>query len=179
VERHDPWPVALDKWLAESRDRNPYASGETMRAWDNVIRNHLADALEAAAARWRAWRQEAQAAMPLPTRADPFPDAARMAALRALEAQANRCSEAAAAVRALEAPAQDRVYNRVRSLDTLLETLIAYDSRLALLAEEILDVAQPGPLSEEPARRARLEAAWAQMQATLRERLRALTGGAL
>jgi hypothetical protein len=175
MERHDPWPLALRKWLSESRDLNPYATADTLRAWDNVIRNKVADALEASAARWRDWYQTAQRALPVPSRDHPLPDPAQMEAVRTLKRLAETSSDRAAAVRALEMPAHDRVFNRIQNHALLLDTLIDYDAELASCAETLHELAAPGPLSEEPARRARLEATLDRLQKVLEARREAMT----
>jgi hypothetical protein len=174
VERHDPWPEAVRKWLVEAADRNPYATAETLRAWDAVIRNAIADALEQAASRWRAWYGEAARAMPAPSRDHPFPDAAALARVRALKAQADRCSDTAAFVRALEMPAHDRVFNRLRNDDALLEALLDYDAALAGVCQDLLALAAPGPLSDADARATRLEQVLDRVRTVLDARQQAL-----
>jgi hypothetical protein len=174
MERRDPWPEAWAKWLSEARDTNPYASADTMRAWDNVVRNTVADALERVAARWRAWYTEAHQAMPAPSRDAPLPDPSHLSVLRLLKQQAEACSNLAAAVRAREMPAHDRVFHRLRNHDTLLETLLHYDAHLASLCETLNHLADPAPLAEEPTRRARLQQILALLDETLRARAEAL-----
>jgi hypothetical protein len=174
MERKEPWSVAWRKWLSESSDTNPYATADSLRAWDNVIRNAAADALEAAAARWREWAMSAQRALPMPSREHPLPDPEQMAAVRALQRTAAACSDKAAAVRALEMPAHDRVFHRLRNQEPLLEALIAYDAELAACVEALADLAGPGSLAEEPDRRVRLETTLSLLAKTLRARQEAL-----
>jgi hypothetical protein len=174
MERREPWPKALEKWLSEAADTNPYATAETMRAWDNVLRGALADGLEAAARRWRDWAVDAQKAMPTPSREHPWPDPGLLANVRSLRETAARCSDLAAAVRALEMPGEDRVYNRLRSHGPLLDLLLAYDSQLADCLNELDALAAPAPLGQEPARRAKLEAILSRLEHTLRARREAL-----
>jgi len=174
MERHDPWPVALEKWLSEAQDVNPYASAASMRAWDNVIRNHVADALEAVAGQWRRWYTEAHGALPTPSRDHPWPDRAQMAAVQDLQRLAADCSAEAASVRAQEMPGQDRVFNRLRSHDGLLDLLMACDARLAGHVDRLQALAVPGPLADEPNRRAQLEVVLGLVREALRDRQQAL-----
>ncbi len=174
MERQDAWPVALDKWLSEARDTNPYATAEGMRAWDSVIRNHVADALEAAASRWRGWYTEAHRALPTPSREHPWPDRDQMARVQDLKRVADQCSAEGARVRAQEMPAHDRVFHRLRGNDSLLDLLLACDARLAGHVDILQAAAEPGALAEEPARRRKLEAALAAVAAALAERLAAM-----
>jgi hypothetical protein len=174
MERHDAWPVALDKWLSEARDTNPYATADSLRQWDNVIRNHAADALEAVASQWRAWYTEAHRSLPTPTREHPWPDRDAMARVQDLKHLADQCSAEASRVRAQEMPSQDRVFHRLRGNDNLLDLLVACDARLAGHVDLLLALAHPGPLADEAARRPRLATALSAVLDALGERQTAL-----
>ncbi len=174
MERHDAWPVALDKWLSEARDTNPYATAESLRQWDNVIRNHTADALEAVASQWRNWYTEAHRDLPTPSREHPWPDRSQLARVQDLKRAADQCSAEASRVRAQEMPSQDRVFHRLRANDGLLDLLVACDARLAGHVDALVALAHPGPLEDEPSRRLRLETALAAVLAALGERQAAL-----
>lgn len=174
MERQDAWPVALDKWRSEARDTNPYATADSLRAWDGVIRNHVADALEGAASRWRGWYTEAHRALPTPSREHPWPDRGQMARVQELKRVADQCSGEASRVRAQEMPAHDRVFHRLRANDGLLDLLLACDARLAGHVDALWAAAAPGALAEEPARRRQLDAALAAVAAALAERVTAM-----
>ncbi len=174
MERHDTWPVALDKWLSEARDANPYATAESLRSWDNVIRNHVADALEAVAGQWRLWYTEAHRTLPTPTRAHPWPDREAMAWVQDLKRVADQCSAEASRVRAQEMPAEDRVFHRLRAHDGLLDLLMACDARLAGHVDALVALARPGAIGDEAARRPRLLEALSAVQHVLQERQAAL-----
>lgn len=137
MERHEAITVVVAKFFNESRDINPYASTETMRSLDHVIRNGLADGLARAAAAWRAVYQEQSRRIGAPTREHPFPDPADMAKLRQYKQMADTVSGWVSRVHALEAPSNDRVYHRIRDNDQLLELLIEADYHLASTAASL------------------------------------------
>ncbi len=137
MERHEQIPVIAAKFFNEARDTNPYASAETMRALDHVIRTGLADSLAHAAAAWRAAYQEQNRLIGTPTRENPFPDREAMAKLRQIKETADAASEWVSRIHALEAPASDRVYHRIRDNDQLLELLIDTDYHLAAAADAL------------------------------------------
>ncbi len=137
MERHEQISVIVAKFFKEGRDTNPYASAEAMRSLDHVIRTGLADSLAHAAAAWRAVYQEQNRVMGTPTRENPFPDREALAKLRQLKETADAASEWVSRIHALEAPANDRVYHRIRDNNQLLELLIDVDYQLAASADAI------------------------------------------
>ncbi len=137
VERHEGVLVIVAKFLSESLDTNPYASAATMRALDQAVRNTLSGDLTQLASRWRALYQDTSAKIPLPSREHPFPDRGLLDQAKALKAVADQLSQLASQATALEAPSNDRVYNRIRKNDVLLETLIEIDRNLALTARQM------------------------------------------
>ncbi len=173
-ESGQPWPAALAKYLNQSADTNPYATAATLRAWDLLLRNAVADGLEAAAGRWRAFAQQAQKAMAMPTREHPRHDPDALQEARRLREIAGELSELAALVRAQPVPPSDRVWNRLRRHQSLLDTLLTYDARLALAADQLAALAAEGPLATEPERRTRLLAIVGDLRHWLQERQRSL-----
>ncbi|NMP23762.1 hypothetical protein [Sulfobacillus harzensis] len=137
MERHEALVVIGAKFFSERQDTNPYASAETMRAFDQVIRNSLGDGLARAASVFRTFYQEQSRVIGIPTRERPFPDPGDMAKLRYLKRIADQLSEWVSRIHALEAPSNDRVYHRIRDNDQLLELLIDVDYQLAQSATEI------------------------------------------
>lgn len=166
--------MALAKYLNQSADRNPYASAASIRAWDLLLRNAVADSLEAAAGRWRAFAQQAQKAIAMPSRQHPLPDPEQLQAGRRLREIAGELSELAALVRAQPVPPSDRVWNRLRHHRQLLDDLLTHDARLALAAEQLTALAGEAPLATEPERRTRLLAVVADLRHWLEERQRSL-----
>ncbi len=114
---------------------NPYASPQSMRQLDGMIRNQVASALSEAAACWRLAYTAYHQAMPPASREAPFPPPEQMARLNALRHIADQLSNLAATVQALPAPANDRVWQRIRDQRQLLEMLVEYDALLAEYAE--------------------------------------------
>ncbi|MCY0877869.1 MAG: hypothetical protein OWU84_02855 [Firmicutes bacterium] len=137
MERHERLAVIVDKFFHEKRDTNPYASAETMRALDHLVRIHVTDAMARAAAQWRAVYVDASRAMGTPTRTQPLSNVSAMSQSRLYKQLADRLSEWVARIQALPAPANDRVYHRIRDNDQLLELLIAHDYQLITLAEQL------------------------------------------
>ncbi len=126
IQRVAAWFKAAD---------NPYASAQTMRQLDGMIRNQLAAALAEAAARWRLSYTDYHRAMPPSSREHPFPPREQVARLNALRRVADQLSNLASTVRALPAPSNDRVWQRIRDQRQLLEMLVEYDSLLAEYGE--------------------------------------------
>ena len=137
MERHEAIASIVAKFFKENRDMNPYASADTMRSLDHVIRTGLADGLARAAAAWRTVYQQLSRDVGIPTRDHPFPDQAEISRMRQYKQLADTLSEWASRIQALEAPSNDRVYHRIRNNDQLLELLIDTDYRLASIAESM------------------------------------------
>lgn len=176
MERHEALHVIGAKFLSQGRDTNPYASAETMRAFDQVIRNNLGDGLARAAAAVRTLYQEQSRLMGTPTRERPFPDPADLARLRHLKRLADQLSEWVSSVHALEVPANDRVYHRIRDNDQLLELLIDVDYQLAKSASELDQLTETLTLSQFQDRLPRFESQLELLGKALRERSRIVSG---
>lgn len=170
MERHEGLLVIVGKFLSESRDVNPYASAATMRALDQAIRNALAGDLARLAAAWRGLYQGASARIPAPSREHPFVDRALLDHVKALKQVADQLSALSSQAAAMEAPSNDRVYNRIRKNDVLLETLIELDRNLALTARQIED----GVVADEPASIIQIQSTMQQLEALIGERRRLL-----
>lgn len=137
VERHEQVAVIVAKFFSERRDTSPYASADTMRSLDSAIRNGLADRVARAAAAWRLVYQEQSRVVGTPTRDNPLPDPAEMALLRDYKRIADSLSERVSRIHALAAPANDRVYHRIRDNDQLLELLIVQDYTITMIADRL------------------------------------------
>ncbi|PSR20541.1 MAG: hypothetical protein C7B45_14445 [Sulfobacillus acidophilus] len=175
MERHEQIEMIVAKFFSERRDINPYASADTMRALDHVIRNGLADGLARAASVWRSIYQEQSRRVGVLTRDNPLPDAQQMADLREDKRLADMLSARVSAVHALPAPANDRVYHRIRNNDQLLELLITTDYGLAVLADSI-DRLGDGVTRDTAAQsREAFEQKIAELDAALKERSRLLS----
>ncbi len=175
MERHEQIAQVALKFLNESRDINPYASSDSMRALDHVIRNGLADGLARAAGVWRSLYQRQSRVVGVPTRDRPFPDAQQMALLREYKRAADTLSEWVSRIHALPAPANDRVYHRIRDNDQLLELLIATDYQLATIADGIDHAADGVAIANAAESLALLDAKMAELEAQVTERSRLLT----
>lgn len=172
MEKHDSVQEIVAKFFSEARDINPYASAATMRALDQVIRNTLSGDLVAAAAAWRLRYQEASAEIPVPSRDNPFPDQHLLQKAKKLKALADHLSQLASQVAALEAPSQDRVYNRIRDNTALLDTLIEVDRGLAVIARRI----EASSLATSPMDANALELGLSDLESLLRQRRQILAG---
>ena len=137
MERHEKVTKVVAKFFNENRDTTPYASADTMRAFDQTIRNGLADGLARAASTWRAIYQRQSQVVGTASRDKPFLDREMMAALRDYKQWADMLSGLGSRIHALPAPANDRVFHRIRNNDQLLETLITLDCQLAIIAEAV------------------------------------------
>ncbi|MCL5116691.1 MAG: hypothetical protein M1272_06025 [Firmicutes bacterium] len=175
MERHEAITVIVAKFFQERRDVNPYASAETMRSLDQVIRTGLADGLARAASAWRSVYQQQSRTMGVPTRERPFPDPAEMAKLRGYKQMGDTLSGMVSQVHALEAPANDRVYHRIRDNDQLLELLIAADYQLTTLAESIDRLAETLNAGSADGLEAEFQAKVDALGAAIRERARILS----
>lgn len=175
MERHEQIATIVAKFLSERRDVNPYASADTMRALDHVIRNGLADGLARAASVWRSVYQEQSRLVGVPTRDNPLPDAQQMADLRAYKRLADMLSERVSAVHALPAPANDRVYHRIRNNDQLLELLIATDYGLAIIADSLDRLGDGVTRKTASPTRVAFEKKIAELDAALKDRSRLLS----
>ncbi len=170
MERHEGLLVIVGKFFSEANDVNPYASAATMRALDQAIRNTLCGDLARLAAVWRGYYQAASAEIPAPSRENPFVDRALLDRAKGFKAIADHLSQLASQAASLEAPTNDRVYNRIRKNDVLLETLIELDRSLALTARQI---EEHGTFND-PQGLAGIRRDMDQLEALIRERRRLL-----
>ncbi len=166
MERREALLVIVAKFFQEGRDVDPYASTETMRALDQVIRNQLTDSLSRSAQQWRRLYQEEGRKLGTPSRNNPFPDRAAMDRLRHFKEMADNLSQLTAQINALEAPASDRVYHRIRKNDQILSHLIDVDYQLAMTAAALDSLTMA--LSEDT---------WQDVEPAFRERLDQLIQG--
>ena len=137
MEKHEPWPMAVRKFFSAPHDNNPYATTETMRSYDQILRNAVADRISHVAAFWRQKAQELGQNIPLPTRDNPFPSTQQINAAKHVRAIAGNLSQWASQIAALEVPAQDRVHHRVQNAPLLLDTLLAVDLALINSVNEL------------------------------------------
>lgn len=145
MERHEKIQTIVQKFFQESADTNPYASAEKVRALDQIVRNTMADHLATAAGIWRRAYQMHMQAMGHPTRDHPLPSASDLARGTNLRRMAEELSVMATTVLALEAPASDRVYHRVRDNDGLLDALVDMDYAAITLGQRLTAISPDAP----------------------------------
>jgi hypothetical protein len=109
---------------------DPYATGSSMRALDSLIRSRVAETLAHAAAAVRTQYTDAHQALGHPSRENPFADAEKLRDLEQIKRLSEQLSNLGSLVSALPAPANDRVWQRLRKNRSLLELLIEYDYTL-------------------------------------------------
>ena len=170
MERHERVAIVVAKFFNERRDTNPYASADTMRALDQIIRNSLADEVARAAQVWRDIYLQQSRVVGTPSRDKPFPDRESMAIMREYKLWADALSGLTSRIHSLPAPANDRVFHRIRDNDQLLELLIALDYQVAGIADSLGKLA--GTLTVANARELGPEfsAKVAELESVLRER---------
>ncbi|MCY0909887.1 MAG: hypothetical protein OWR62_16030 [Sulfobacillus thermotolerans] len=176
MERHEALSVISAKFFSERRDTNPYASAETMRALDQLIRNALSDGLARAAAVFRGLYQHESRRLSIPSREHPLPDPNAMVRLRELKRIADVLSEWVSRVHALPAPSNDRVYHRIRDNDQLLELLIEVDYQLASSASALDGLTDDLTVDQLDEVLPRLEAHLNTLGKAVRERSRIVSG---
>lgn len=114
-----------------------------LRQHDLMVRERAAEAVLEGVAAIRtlavAYRAER---IPASTREHPYPPAEAMTALRHIEDLAGRLSAAADAIRNLALPAEDYVWERLRSGSLQLELLAEADLRLITYGEALRDRAR-------------------------------------
>jgi hypothetical protein len=119
---------------------NFYRRENQLRADDLLIRGKLSDLLgqcRAHAAELESdFRREH---LPPPTREHPFPDAAAVSAVQALERAARKIDTLETAIRTAPVPEMDRIHQRHRNERTTLEQLVAADSDLVLAVVNLHD----------------------------------------
>jgi hypothetical protein len=175
MERHEKIMTLAVKFFSERRDVNPYASADSMRALDQLIRNGLADGLARAASAWRTVYLAQSKVVGVPTRENPFPDAGAMAAMRQYKALSDTLSGWVSSIHALGAPSSDRVFHRVRDNDQLLELLIETDYSLSAIADELDRMAGNLSLADAPNAAAQFDAKLSELDRAVKERTRLLS----
>jgi hypothetical protein len=106
-----------------------YQNPARARADDLLVRSQAADALHHLGATITAAVQSAHAALPPPSRAQPFPDAASMASIRALRALHDRIEALETRLRG-PAALPDRDFSRVVPTELVRQELVALDAAL-------------------------------------------------
>jgi hypothetical protein len=108
-----------------------YRNAASARADDLLVRSQAADALHRIADTISAAIQAAHAALPAPSRQQPFPDAASMASIRAMRALHDRIELLQTRLRGAAA-LPDSDFSRVVPTESVRQELVALD--VALLA---------------------------------------------
>lgn len=126
-----------------------FDSASQVRDHDLLVRAQAAERLSAAATVLRdlasRYRDER---IPAATREQPFPPAERMAALRRLEERTQALQELAARVRSAVLPAQDAVWERLRSANLQYELLLEADLGLLEPCQDCAEAARSLGLGE-------------------------------
>jgi hypothetical protein len=113
------------------------------RANDQLVRAHVAGLLaEAAQALATLEQRYREAHVPPSTRENPFPPADAMKGLKLLDGLRKRTGALSSTVLTLEAPGNDRIWQRLRDERTLLERLLAADIGLVAAAQDLVDAAK-------------------------------------
>lgn len=110
-----------------------YQNAASARADDLLVRSQAADALHRAAETVAAAIHAAHAALPPPSREHPFPDAAAMAAIRALRALQDRIEALQTRLRGAAA-LPDRDFSHVVPTESVRQELVALDAALLATA---------------------------------------------
>jgi hypothetical protein len=106
-----------------------YNDTKRRRADDLYVRGQAADALNRAAASLAGAERAARAALAPPSRAKPFPDAAELAGIRALQAAQARIAGLETRLRGAAA-LPDRDFSRIVPSDAARQELVALDAAL-------------------------------------------------
>jgi hypothetical protein len=117
---------------------NFYRIENQLRADDLLIRQKAGAALGRAVAQLEKLASEFQTAcIPPPTRQSPFPPELLMARLRVLRSVRQRVFDQESLLRGLPAPAQDKIWRRLRDEEGLLQSLLQSDVAMLQLAAEV------------------------------------------
>jgi hypothetical protein len=117
---------------------NFYRIENQLRADDLLIRQRAGASLGRAAARLDQLAQEFQrTCMPAPSREHPTPPAESMERLNALRRLRQRVMDQNALLQGMSAPAQDKIWRRLRDEQALLEALLQADIALVKLAVKL------------------------------------------
>jgi hypothetical protein len=106
-----------------------YQNPTTARADDLLVRAHAADALHRLADTVAAAIHSAHAALPAPTRENPFPDPAALSAIRTLRALHDRIESLETRLRG-PAALPDRDFSRIVPTESVRQELVALDAAL-------------------------------------------------
>ncbi len=119
---------------------NLYEGKNRARADDLLVREKAAEALTDAANAIRTIRTDYRRLfIPPMTRENPDPPADRLAHLRQMETLQNRLSDLSVQVRSMAVPTQDRVWEKFRREQSLLNDLLRHDYNLIAPSCELRD----------------------------------------
>jgi hypothetical protein len=117
---------------------NSYRIENQMRADDLLVRQKGGAWLGLAAARLEQLAEEFQrSCMPAPTRQQPYPPAGLMDRLNALRLVRQRVLDQELFIQGLSAPAQDKIWRRLRDEAALLSSLLQADAAMLREAAEV------------------------------------------
>jgi hypothetical protein len=156
---------------------NWYRLDNQMRADDLLIRSKASENLAAACTRLRALEAEFhQAYLPLPSREQPFPDAAKLQAAARIRHLQDRIAAADTKLRGAAVPIDDKIWARHRDESQTLARLIHFDTILigstaeiakSVAGQTIESIATPEIKADVERRVAMLEAALQERSAIL------------
>jgi len=117
---------------------NYYRTENQMRADDLLVRQRAGGSFGHAADRLEQLAQEFQRTIiPAPSRQQPYPPTELMARLTALRALRHRVMNQSTMLASLPAPAQDKIWRRLRDEQGLLQQLLQADIAMLKLAAEV------------------------------------------
>jgi hypothetical protein len=133
----DPISEQLDL-LLQGYGFNYYRIENRPRADDLLVRQKVGTSLGHASARLEQLIQQFQhGCIPAPTRQQPYPSAELMDRLTALRALRQRVMEQNAFLQGMPAPAQDKIWCRLRDEEGLLRSLLHADIAMLQLAADV------------------------------------------
>jgi hypothetical protein len=122
---------------------NFYRIENQLRADDLLVRQKAGASFgQAAAALEKLTQQFQRTCIPVPLREHPFPSADVMDRLNALRRTRQRVMDQATFLQGLSAPAQDKIWRRLRDEESVLQSLLQADVAMLRLAAEVLNQAQ-------------------------------------
>lgn len=126
---------------------NLYEGKNRARADDLLVREKAAEALNEAANSLRTLRTDYRRRfIPPATRENPDPPPERLTQLREMELLQTRLSDLSVQIRSMPVPTQDRVWERFRREQTLLNDLLRHDYNLIAPSSQLRDrIRELGP----------------------------------
>ena len=122
---------------------NFYRIQNQLRADDLLVRQKAGAFFGHAATRMEQLAQQFQrTCIPAPSRENPYPSADLMARLTALRNVRQRIMDQGTCIQGLPAPAQDKIWRRLRDEEDLLQSLLRADAAMLRLAAEVESQAQ-------------------------------------